>query len=86
MSGVDDDLRSYITGQVVERNHPSQLAQIEQAENAIEVLQAATEVAHNMVRHTAEIPNNVVLKGFVETAVEPRRAAIDDSVSRTLAE
>lgn len=69
MSGITDQMRELITTSVIERNHPGALAQIEKAEEAIELVDVAARVAFNTARDAAEFPNDAVFSKFVETSV-----------------
>jgi hypothetical protein len=84
LSGITDDLRSYAIAQMVERTSPGQLAAIEQAEEAIVLLNAAIGVTQITLRNAGNFPNDLVLTAFVDKAIEPRRAAIDAEVERSL--
>jgi hypothetical protein len=69
MSGIDDQMRQLITTSVIERLHPGALAQIERAEEAIELVDVAARVAFNTARDAAEFPNDPTFASFVETSV-----------------
>jgi hypothetical protein len=69
MSGINDQMRELITTNVIERNHPAALAQIEKAEEAIELVDVAARVAFNTARDAAEFPNDSTFASFVETSV-----------------
>lgn len=84
MSGINDQMRELITTSVIERNHPGALAQIEKAEEAIELVDVAARVAFNTARDAAEFPNDAVFSKFVETSVGAT-GALDADVDRTFA-
>jgi hypothetical protein len=81
MSGIDPQTRELVMSAVVERAHPGALARIEQAEEAIVVVNAAVEVTFNTVRDAAEFPNNAVLSDFVTQSIGAT-AQLDAEISR----
>lgn len=85
MSGINDQMRELITTSVIERNHPGALAQIEKAEEAIELVDVAARVAFNTARDAAEFPSDAVFSKFVETSVGAT-VALDADVDRTFAD
>lgn len=85
MSGINDQMRELIVTNVIERNHPGALAQIEKAEEAIELVDVAARVAFNTARDAAEFPNDAVFSKFVETSVGAT-VALDADVDRTFAD
>jgi hypothetical protein len=84
LTGVTDDIRQYVTQQVIERTHPGQLAAIEQAEEAIELLNAARGVAYNAARTAAEFPSDTAFTAFMEQSLGGRAKAIDADTERNL--
>jgi hypothetical protein len=69
MSGINAQMRDLITTNVIERNHAGALAQIEKAEEAIELVDVAARVLGNTSRDAAEFPSDDVFSKFVETSV-----------------
>jgi hypothetical protein len=54
-SGITDEARVLVTNHIVERNHPGVLAKIEEAESAVELLDAAARDSFNVVACSARI-------------------------------
>lgn len=81
-SGMNPQTRELVTAAVIEKTHPGALAAIEQVEEAIEVVNAATRVAFDTVRAAAEFPNESTLVSFVEQSIGAT-GAIDADVDRS---
>lgn len=69
MSGINSQMRELITQNVIERRHPGALADLEKADEAIEMVGAAAKVAFTTARDAGQFPNDSVLESFVDAAV-----------------
>ncbi|MCK1553139.1 hypothetical protein IVB11_29895 [Bradyrhizobium sp. 177] len=68
-SGINDEIRRIVTEQVIEREHPGALAELEQKAEAIELLGVAVHVLERTFREVAEFPNEKFLNDFIEKSV-----------------
>lgn len=68
-SGINDEIRRIVTEQVIEREHPGALAELEQKAEAIELLGVAVHVLEKTFREVAEFPNEKFLNDFIEKSV-----------------
>jgi len=65
-TGVSDDIRTRMIDGYVSRTHPSDLAQIAQAEEAIGLLEAATSMVFTVAKNVSEFPSEQVFSDFVD--------------------
>lgn len=84
MSGMDDQIRELVTAAVIERTHPGALAQLEKADEAIELVEVAARVAFSTARDAAEFPSDAVFAKFVEESVGDSRV-LEADVERSFA-
>jgi hypothetical protein len=71
LSGISEELRTRMVDAYVNRTHPKDLAQIAQAEEAIELLDAATGVTFNAAKTASEFPSDQMFSDFVDKAAPP---------------
>jgi hypothetical protein len=81
MTGVQDDVRTYITNAVIEKAHPGALAVIDSANDAIDSLEGAIQYATQDICAIAEFPSWNVLDIFIQRSLKDT-AHIDASVER----
>ena len=84
-SGIDDFIRGAVTNAVIEREHPGALAELEEADAAIEVLEVITQVFTGTAMRLAELPTHAALGDFVAKAVGDT-ARLDADIDRSLSE
>jgi hypothetical protein len=65
-SGVSDDMRKQMLEIVVNRDHPDQLAEIAQVEEALELLDAATGIVLSAAKSAAEFPSETLFDAFID--------------------
>lgn len=85
LSGIDANIRAAVADRIVEMAHPGALAELERDAAAVEVLEAACRVTANAARTAGEFPTDGLFAEFLNEAVAPRTAAIDQEVERALA-
>ena len=69
LSGIDNQMREIIATKVVEQRHPGALAQLNLAEEAVELVEVAARVVHDTARDAGEFPNDSTLSEFVTESV-----------------
>jgi len=67
-SGVSDDIRARMLENYAATKHPSDLAEIAQAEEALELLEAATAMALGAAKSVAEFPSEQLFEDFIGKA------------------
>jgi len=75
-SGVTEEIRARMLQAIIERDHPKELEAIAQAEEALEVLEAATGMAQLAAKSVSEFPSERVFEDFINKSA-PAVAAAD---------
>ena len=85
-TGVQEPIRQQIVAAMAERNHPGVLARIERANEALQLLATANQVALNTIKAATDFPADDTLAQFLNGAVDANRAAnIDDQANQEMA-
>jgi hypothetical protein len=79
-SGVSDDIRARMLEIVTNRDHPDQLAEIAQAEEALELLDAATGMVLSSAKSVSEFPSEKLFNDFIDASA-PAVATADSGQS-----
>ena len=77
-SGLTDNLRAQMLEHYAAATHPNDLAEIAQAEEALELLTAATETALNAAKSVSEFPSDRVFEDFVNANAPASESASAD--------
>jgi hypothetical protein len=83
-AGIDDHTREQLTNAAIAKRYPTATADIAQAENTVEVLDAATLVTERAVYAAGDFPSEKVFSDFIAGAV-PDTARIDAELNRNFA-
>src|SRR6266403_5769901 len=67
-SGVSDDIRERMLEIVINRDHPNDLAEIAQVEEALELLDAATGMTLSAAKSVSEFPTEKTFNDFIGEA------------------
>jgi hypothetical protein len=76
-SGISDDVRARLLEFIVNRDHPKELEAIAQAEEAVEVLEAATGMTYLAAKLVSDFPSEKVLNDFIDANAPAMRSAAD---------
>jgi hypothetical protein len=77
-SGVSDDMRMRMLEIVVNRDHPEELAWIAETEEALELLDAATDMVLSAAKSVSEFPSEKFFSDFIEASAPAAPATADD--------
>jgi hypothetical protein len=78
-SGVTDDIRARMLQAIIERDHPQELKAIAQAEDAVQVLEAAIGMAHLAAKSVSEFPSERVFEDFINANAPASAGTTDPS-------
>jgi hypothetical protein len=73
LTGVDNDTRQTVLTLAVETAHPGQLGRIEKDQEAVQLLETASQVLSEMAVEVAELPNAKALDELIDAAIPDRR-------------
>lgn len=80
-SGITDETRTLLTNAVIAKRYPGALAEIEQAEEAVEILTAAVQVAERTTYAAGDFQSNKQFSDFLTAAI-PDTARLDAELNR----
>jgi hypothetical protein len=81
-AGIDEHTREQLTNAALAKRYPTATAEIEQAENTIEVLDAATLVTERAIFAAGDFPSEKIFTDFIAGAL-PSMAHIDAELNRS---
>jgi hypothetical protein len=75
-SGVTDEIRGRMVEIIINHDHPEQLAQIAQVEEAIKLLDAATGITMSTAKSIGEFPNDNIFADFIDKSAPLAKPSI----------
>jgi hypothetical protein len=80
MSGVTDEIRDRVVAASIEKVHPGKLAELEEVEDVIGLVDAAYRVALSTAQRAFVHNNPQLFQDFVDATVKAKAGAIDSAV------